>query len=58
MFLRSSMLLSPGECQLAKKGDGLPVPIQHKYVVLVHDRVVTTTNGLLHMELLASWHAD
>jgi len=46
VLLCRPLLLSPGERQLSKQRNGLPVPVEHQDVVLVHDRVVATANGL------------
>lgn len=40
------LLLASGERQLAKQRNGLPVPVQNQNVVLVHDRIIATSNGL------------
>ena len=45
-LLRLPLLLALGECQLPKKRDGLPVPVQHKHMVSVHDRIITAADGL------------
>lgn len=52
VLLCSPLLLSPGQRQLSKQRNGLPVPVEHQDVVLVHDRVVATTNGLQHTHTL------
>ncbi len=51
VLLCSPLLLSPGERQLSKQRNGLPVPVEHQDVVLVHDGVVATANGLQHTHI-------
>lgn len=40
------LLLASGERQLAKERNGLPVPVQNKDVVLVHDWIIAAPNCL------------
>lgn len=41
-----TLLLASSESQLAKERNGLPVPVQHKDVILVHHRIIATPNCL------------
>lgn len=41
-----SLLLTSGQRQLAKQRNGLPVPVQHQDVVLVHDWIIAAPDCL------------
>ena len=41
-----TLLLASSESQLAKERNGLPVPVQHQDVILVHHRIIATPDCL------------
>ena len=52
MFGGDTLLTASGQSQLAKERNGLPIPVQHQDVILVHDRIIATPNCLHKGELL------